>query len=92
MANLKLDKSIKPVIHRFRPLPYHQREPVEMELKRMRSEGIIEAVTEPTDWILPMVVVKKENGSLRICTDGRALKPAILRTKYAPVTIDNVTN
>ncbi len=37
-----------------------------------------------------MVVVKKQNGTLRLCTDGRALKPYIERTKYAPVTLDSV--
>lgn len=35
-------------------------------------------------------MVDKPDGGLRICTDGRSMKEAIQRTRYAPVTIDNV--
>ena len=91
-ARLNIDHSIEPVANSYRPVPYHQREPVEKELIRMLDTGIIEPIpsNEPTDWILPMVIVTKENGSLRLCTDGRALKQAIRRTKHPPVTVVDI--
>jgi len=91
-ARLNIDRSIQPVANSYRPVPYHQREPVEKELTRMLDTGIIEPIpsNEPTDWILPMVIVTKENGSLRLCTDGRALKTAIRRTKHPPVTVIDI--
>ena len=39
---------------------------VKQELKRMEEAGVIEKVTEPTDWCSPMVVVPKQNGDVRI--------------------------
>ena len=42
---------------------------VKQELKRMEEAGIIEKVTEPTDWCSPIVVVPKASGDIRICVD-----------------------
>lgn len=42
---------------------------VKEELKRMEDTGIIEKVTEPTDWCSPIVVVPKATGAVRICVD-----------------------
>lgn len=56
----------------------------------MLANKIIEEDNGPTLWQLPMVIVHKENGSIRICTDGRPLKEAIIRSRTAPVTINDV--
>ena len=39
------------------PMPYHEKV---KELERMRSLGVIEEATGPTDWVSPMVVVPKK--------------------------------
>jgi hypothetical protein len=90
-ATIHVNANIPPVTNQYRPVPYHQREPVEQELNRMIEAHIIEPVPdEPTSWVLPMVIVKKDDGSIRLCTDGRALKPAIMRTKHPPVTVSDI--
>lgn len=42
---------------------------VEEELKRTENLGIIENVTEPTEWGTPMVPVAKPSGKIRVCVD-----------------------
>ena len=43
------------------PIPIMRK--VEMELKRMKTLGVIEEISEPTDWCSPMVPVIKKDGS-----------------------------
>ena len=42
--------------------------PLKKELDRMRENGIISPITEPTAWCSPIVVMKA-NGKIRICVD-----------------------
>lgn len=49
------------------PIPLLPR--VEEQLKRIESMGIIEKVTDSTEWCTPMVPVTKKNGKVRICVD-----------------------
>ena len=45
---------------------------IKEELERLLQAGFIKLV-EITDWVLPMVIVKKKNGKLRVCVDYRKL-------------------
>ena len=45
---------------------------VRAELERLLQAGFIKHV-EITDWVSPMVIVKKKNGKLRVCVDYRKL-------------------
>ncbi|OAE35250.1 hypothetical protein AXG93_1162s1260 [Marchantia polymorpha subsp. ruderalis] len=45
---------------------------VRAELERLLKAGFIKPV-EITDWVSPMVLVKKKNGKLRVCVDYRKL-------------------
>ena len=40
---------------------YAYRDKVKLELNALQSQGIIEPVTEPTDWCTPIVVTPKKN-------------------------------
>ena len=63
---------------------------VEAELKRMEENGIIESVTEPTEWVAPMVPVIKPSGNIRICVDLNKLNESVKREKYTLPTIDSI--
>ena len=45
---------------------------VKVELEKLLQAGFIKPV-EITDWVSPMVLVKKKNGKLRVCIDYRKL-------------------
>ena len=45
---------------------------VRIELERLLEAGFIKPV-EITDWVSPMVLVRKKNGKLKVCVDYRKL-------------------
>ena len=62
------------------PIPLQER--VKKELQRMKDLDVIEDITEPTDWVSPMVPVVKKNGDIRICVDLKKLNKAVQRERY----------
>ena len=65
---------------------------VEAEIIRMENEGIIEEVTEPTDWCAPIVPVLKKNRNIRICVDLKKLNEAVKRERYILSTLEDVAS
>ena len=55
-----------------------------------KKEGIIEEITEPTDWCAPMVPVVKSNGKVRICVDLRRLNEAVKGERYLLPNMEDV--
>ena len=70
------------------PLPLLPK--VEQELQRMEENGVIERITEPTDWCAPMVPVMKKGGGVRICVDLKKLNRAVKRERYMLPTLEDV--
>ena len=70
------------------PIPLQSK--VRKELERMKELDIIGEITEPTDWVSPMVPVPKANGDVRICVDLRKLNQAFIREKYIIPTFDDI--
>lgn len=79
---IDVDPAVEPFHCNSRPLPPAILTDVEKELQTLEEEGIIKKVTEPTDWCSPLVVVRKPNGKIRICTDLRKLNEAIKRPSF----------
>ena len=63
---------------------------VKSELENMEQSGIIERITEATDWCAPMVPVMKKTGAVRICTDFKRLNQSIKRERYMLPTLDDI--
>ncbi|XP_063837227.1 uncharacterized protein K02A2.6-like [Ostrinia nubilalis] len=60
-----------------RPVPFPLKHQVEEELRRMIDAGVLTPVRH-SDWATPLRLVKKDDGSLRICGDYRStVNPAI---------------
>ena len=61
----------KPVRLPPRRAPLHMRETVDQQIQEMLDQGVVEPCSSP--WAAPLVIVKKKDGSNRICVDYRAL-------------------
>ncbi|XP_062704096.1 uncharacterized protein K02A2.6-like [Aedes albopictus] len=83
-AKVKLDlKAGKtPVFRPKRPVAYAMCQAVNDELDRLEQDGIISPV-DYSDWAAPIVVVRKANGSIRICGDySTGLNDALQPNQY----------
>ena len=62
------------------------------EVKDLQQQGIIEKVTEPTEWVSAPTIVNKpsaKNG-IRLCIDSRPLNTALKRSEYPIPTVDHL--
>jgi hypothetical protein len=92
-AKLHIDTSIKPVQQKLRHIPFHIRDAVEAEIKKMLDQDLIEPIKGPTPWVSPIVPIPKPNApnEIRICTDAREANQAIMRERHNTPTIDDLT-
>lgn len=62
---------------------------VKAQLDKYEADGHMTSVTEPTDWISNMVIVK-ETEKLRVCIDPKHLNQALKRSHYIMPTLEDV--
>lgn len=67
-VKLELKEQCKPVFCPKRPVAYAMQDAVNKELDRLEQLKIISPV-DYSEWAAPIVVVRKANGSIRICGD-----------------------
>ena len=65
-----------PIVHAPRKCLIHMRDEVKAELDEVISQGIIQKVDEPTDWVSSIVYVCKSNSKLCLCLDPKVLNKA----------------
>ncbi|KAJ8873326.1 hypothetical protein PR048_026960 [Dryococelus australis] len=65
---LRLRKGAQPVFNRERDVPYALMKKVDTELDTLEAEGVLTKV-ETSDWGLPLVVIPKADGVVRLCID-----------------------
>lgn len=89
-ATLHVDPNVKPRTLPCRKLPFALQDDVKHELERLVKRGVLVPVDEPTPWVSQMAVVRKPNGSLRICIDPQPLNEALMREHYKLPVLDDV--
>ena len=67
-ARLALTTEARQRFHSPRPVPYALQKKVNQELDRMQREGVIRPV-EKSDRATPVVVIRKGDGTVRLCGD-----------------------
>lgn len=92
MYKITLKENAVPRVSASRKIPLAIKTKVKQKLDEMVNEGIIVPVTEPTDWVHPIVVVPKPNGDIRVCMDPRSLNQYIKRELYPIPTLDCLFN
>ncbi|XP_053326251.1 uncharacterized protein K02A2.6-like [Spea bombifrons] len=87
---IRIDKTVPPVVHPCRKVPFALQDQLKAELDRMESMGVIAKIDEPTEWVNSLVIVDKKNGKLRICLDPRDLNKAIKREHFKLPTREEI--
>ncbi|XP_058449093.1 uncharacterized protein K02A2.6-like [Malaya genurostris] len=79
---LELKENVRPIFCPKRPVAYAMYGAVDRELERLQKLNIITSV-EYSEWAAPIVVVRKANGSIRICGDySTGLNAALQPNQY----------
>ncbi|CAH8567690.1 unnamed protein product [Schistosoma mattheei] len=85
-ATLRLKPGAKPVFRPKRPVPYAALSKVDEELNRLQLQGVITPVSYSA-WAAPIVVIKKANGTIRICADFSTGLNAALEQHHYPLPV-----
>ncbi|XP_052888524.1 uncharacterized protein K02A2.6-like [Anopheles moucheti] len=85
-VQLHLKHDCRPVFKPKRPVAYAMQETVNKELDRLEKSGIITPI-DYTEWAAPIVVVRKANGSIRICGDYSTGLNSALKSHEHPLPI-----
>lgn len=80
--DIKIEKNAPGRIEPCRRVPIPLMGELKNNLDMMETNDIIEKVDKPTKWVNPLVIVKKKDGSLRICLDPTILNQYILRQHF----------
>ena len=72
----------------MRRIPHAVRQEVTRQLRKMQEDGVIRLSNSP--WASAMVLVRKKNGSLRICVDYRHLNSATKSDAFPLPRIDDL--
>lgn len=80
--SLAMKDDAAPIVMPPRKVPHALRRPLREELARMDTEGIICRMEEASDWVSPLVIVRKKDGRLRICMDPRYINRSLKREHY----------
>lgn len=75
-----------PIKQSQRPVPLALREAVREKLDQMLAQGIITESNSP--WSSPLVIVRKKDGSLRLCVDYRRLNQITIKDSYSLPNMD----
>ena len=67
-AKISLSANARPVFHKARPVPFALQAKVDTEIDSLGREGVLTPV-EQSEWASPILVVRKSDGSIRLCGD-----------------------
>lgn len=85
-VKLVLKEGAVPVFRPKRPVAYAMLGAVDRELDRLEKEGIISRV-DFSAWAAPIVVVRKANGTIRICGDYSTGLNDALQPHHYPIPL-----
>ena len=90
--NIKVDPTVKPVMHARRKVPIESKEAIDKELDYLIEEEIITEQVEPTPWVSSVTFPRKPNGDVRVCLDPSNLNKAIIREHHKPMTVEEIAH
>ena len=65
-------------------------EKVYRKLDQMVENGVLEPISEPTEWVSRIVVTAKPDGDVRLCIDPSELNKAVWREHFVIPTAEEL--
>lgn len=87
--DLSIDENVVPHVANCSKIPYAIRPKLKKLLNKLCDLGIISRVKHPTKWVNQIIVVEKNDGSLRICLNPKQLNKALTREIFVIPTLDD---
>lgn len=88
-VHFELNTDVAPVQASPRNVPVALRDAIKSQIDKYEKDGHLISVSEPTEWISNMVIVRQPN-KLRICIDPKSLNKALRRSHYIMPTLEDV--
>lgn len=85
---IPLEPGAKPIFKNMYRLTPKEKAEVERQIKDLLAKGLIEPSSSP--WGAPVLFVPKQDGSLRMCIDYRALNKVTVKNRYPIPRIDDL--
>uniref|UniRef100_A0A131XQ90 RNA-directed DNA polymerase n=1 Tax=Ixodes ricinus TaxID=34613 RepID=A0A131XQ90_IXORI len=87
-VHIDLKEEAQPVFLKSRSVPFALKDDVAKEIDSLVQQGVWEPVQSAT-WATPIVVVRKKNGSLRLCGDYRSTVNKAVKSSVYPLPTTN---
>ena len=90
---LHIDENVQPVTQTARRILFHLRKKIAATVRYLDPEGIIEPVSvgTSTPWVSPVVIIPKNDDTIRLCVEMRMPNRAIKREGYSSHTVGNLS-
>ena len=85
---LHIDSKVPGIIQRINHVSFNRRDKVKAELKKLMEWDIIEHVDTPSEWVSPLRVMEKRNGTICLCVDMRRTNTAVKCMRYPIPTLE----
>lgn len=79
---------VRPFKAKTYPIPRKHLEEVQALIREMENAGVVEKAA--TQYLSPLVAVKKPNGKIHVCLDARSINERMQADHAQPPTIDEV--
>lgn len=89
--HLQLKKDSVPVCSLARRVPIKLQDKLKTTLDALVERGVIEPMSEPSEWVSNLVIVQKSDGSLRLCLDPSELNKWLVREPFVIPTLEDIS-
>ena len=87
--HIYIKEECRPIFQLQRRMNPNLKEIVKEELQKLLNTGFIYLILD-NEWVSPLVIVPKKNGTWRVCVDYRALNKATQKDHFPLPFIDQV--
>lgn len=89
--HITLTQNAVPIVSPVRKVPLPLMNQLKQTINDLINKKILEKVEGPSDWVNPLVIVKKPNNQLRLCMDPKYLNLAIKREHFLIPTFEEIS-